>query len=201
MMLKLLFVGDGPRDEAAVPRLVAGLLGVAVSSEFEGWARLHRRGAGRGLARKLQFAIRQALDRRAAGVVATCDADQYRSSAKLTELRDAREQDRARGTVIPTALGEAIPHLEAWLLDDPVAVRTALGLSSTTEISSPTKVRSPKDELNRLHDEYGCTTTILETLTHIAAALSVRHCNHASETGFEEFTADVAQELGPLVGS
>jgi len=201
MTLKLLFVGDGARDEAAVPQLVAGILDTEVGGDFEPWARLHRRGAGRGLGRKLLFSIRQALDRGSVGVVATVDADQFDASGKLPELKAAREQDRAKGHQLPAALGEAIPHLEAWLIDDPVAVRTAFGIPSSTEIMSPTKLKSPKDELNRLHGECGVARPVVEVLAAIACGVKSERCIHGEHTGFRQFAAEVASEIGPLAKS
>jgi hypothetical protein len=48
MTLRLLIVGEGPRDEACVPRLVERILQSPVEPQFEAWARLHRKAAQRG---------------------------------------------------------------------------------------------------------------------------------------------------------
>src|SRR5436305_6917758 len=120
MTLNLLFVGDGPRDEAVVPRLVERILNVDVTGEFEPWKELHLHGSGKGLGKKLLYMLRRARDRGAAGVVATVDADKFTKKDKLTDLKGARNKDRESGHTTPAALGEAIPHLEAWLLDDGV---------------------------------------------------------------------------------
>jgi hypothetical protein len=39
-MISLLVVGDGPRDEATVPALVAGILGIDVVAVFRAWKSL-----------------------------------------------------------------------------------------------------------------------------------------------------------------
>src|SRR5262249_36625969 len=144
------------------------ILITGVAGEFEPWKDLHLHGSPRGLSKKLLYMLRRARDRGAAGVVATVDADKFAGRTKLADLKSARSKDRDAGHTTPAALGEAIPHLEAWLLDDDVAVRTALNLHSATPIEAPTKIKSPKDELNRLCDSSGITQTILEILAAIA---------------------------------
>lgn len=201
MTLKLLFVGEGERDRAAVPRLVECLLGTAVEPGFERWARLHHQGARRGLGRKLQFAVRQALDRGADGLVATVDSDRATHSDKIHDLERARVKDRERGVHVPTVVGEAIPHLEAWLLDDPGAVRSVLKLEANREIPSPTKVKSPKEALEQLCNESGCTGSIADMLGSIARHIARQRCIHADRTGFGRLCNEVEGELRPLVPS
>ena len=59
-MIRLLFVGDGERDAATIPRIVEIILSTSVGEEFRSWARLHS--SPRGYKRKLLFASRQARD-------------------------------------------------------------------------------------------------------------------------------------------
>jgi hypothetical protein len=203
MTLTLVFAADGPRDEAVLPLLVCKILGTEIKSSFEPWkgVRLQRGAKGLGgYGQKLLFLVRDARDRGAAGVVATVDADRDKKRNKLKDLIAARERDRVMGNTTPAALGEAIPHLEAWLLDDDVAVRTALKLAADVRIEVPTKVKSPKDELNFLCGSCGLDKTILEFLAEIAAGLSVDRCSRANQTGFHEFSEDVEAELGPISG-
>jgi len=119
----------------------------------------------------------------------------------LSDLKAARERDRTAGHNTPAALGEAIPHLEAWLIDDPVAVRGALKLEPATDIRSPTKIKSPKDELNKLHRDCVSELSLLELLESVAANLDPKRCNHQKDTGFDSFAGDVKAELGPLVAA
>jgi hypothetical protein len=204
MTLKLLFAGDGPRDEATVPRLVSRLLGAEIEAVFEAWRGIRLQGGAKGLkgyGRKLLFLIRLARDRDLAGVVATVDCDRGAPREKLRDLMAARSRDREAGHAIPVALGEAIPHLEAWLLDDPVAVRTALELPTAAEIKSPSKVDSPKAELHGLHRDSTCDLTEMEMLAAVARMLDVARCNHCDSTGLAEFCREVHAELGPLCNS
>ena len=59
-----------------VPRLVKKILARSVREDVRHWSRLNS--AGSGSDRKLRFAIRQARDVGAAGVVATVDRDRDR---------------------------------------------------------------------------------------------------------------------------
>lgn len=133
-MIFVLLFGDGPRDAAMIPPLLESLLGVRVRVEFTAWARLHHQGSRSGYQRKLLFAMRQAQDKRANGMVATVDVDSDRRREKLRELQEARDKARQKDPPFPTVLGEASPHAEAWLLDDPVAVRRALRLSGNAAV-------------------------------------------------------------------
>jgi hypothetical protein len=110
----------------------------------------------------------------------------------------ARQRDRDASHATPAAIGEAVPHCEAWLIDDPVAVRAALQLPTTVEIASPTKIKSPKDELDRLYQECGSPLETLQLLAAIAGGLAPERCNHRDATGFAAFARDVVGELGPL---
>jgi hypothetical protein len=200
-MIHLFFVGDGPRDEAAVPRLVERILNVPVRDEFSAWARLHRSGAGKGYGRKLRYATRQAKDRGADGLVATVDADKATKRTRLGELSDARDEDRASSPPFPTAIGEAVPHLEAWLLDDAEAVRHALQLAHDASIPTVRKTKDPKAKLDDLFALSYRKDEVLVLLTDIARELVPSRCRHASSTGFKGFADEVQSELGQLAAN
>lgn len=198
--LRLYVVCDGPRDHAAVCRITGRVVGRAVDPECEHWPRLHKRGSGRGYGRKLKYAVRQAIANRQAGVVATVDRDKHGPREKLDELCAARAEDRAKAVVLPTALGEASPHFEAWLLDDPAAVREALSLPPQTEVTSVSRAKNPKGVLDELisravPDRQGREA---EILAEIAVRLDVTRCTHATETGLQAFVEDLQAEFGPL---
>src|SRR3990172_6353730 len=187
-MIHVLFIGDGPRDEATVPHLVRPILAVEFVPEFRAWKelRLHRRGHGVG--RKLRYAMTQARDRNILGLIATVDSDKAPQRERLRQLQEARQQDRAKYAPFPTALGEACPHLEAWLLDDPVATRTALQLPADAQIPTVRETQSPKNKLQELvraspfnRDEH----TIIDVLSEIASYFDASRCRHQSETGFD----------------
>ncbi len=199
-MIRLLFVGDGDRDAATNPHLVATLIGAEVEPDAIPWPRLNE--AGRGYDRKLLFAIREARQKGLAGVVATIDKDRSPGQDRLRSMQAARAKDRETAAPLPTALGCADPHAEAWLLDDPVAVRTVLGLANSAAVPNVRKVASPKNEITGLH-----TTSpragepIMTILTDLAKTLDSTRCQHAGETGFASFKDDVHDEIEPLAAA
>ncbi|HKI32786.1 MAG TPA: hypothetical protein VKA46_13125 [Gemmataceae bacterium] len=201
-MIELLIVGDGPGDTATVPHLVGRILGVNVRATFKHWARIHREGSGKGYRKKLLFAMRQAVDADATGLVMTVDVDNDPQGRKLKELCNARDEARQSAPAFPTAFGEANVHAEAWLLDDRVAVRQGLRLVGGHPIPNVRDVDSPKEELEQLRRQSErCADSISAVLTDIARLVepSSSRCPHWKETGFHRFAEEVRQELGPLV--
>lgn len=198
-MMKLHFVGDGPRDEATIPHIVERVLQVPIHTEAIPWARLTAI-RGSGYARRLRFAIRQAVDAAADGLVAVLDAD--KDPKRIQELRKGRDEDRQTSAPFPTAVGQAEPHGDAWLLDDPAAVRTILNLAADVEVISVRKSKNPKGDLNQLvRASSRGEDDILVVLTDIARVLEVFRCNHGKETGFSDFVEDVERELGPVAAA
>ena len=120
--MQILFVGDGERDAVTVPALVDNILGSACQVESNSWREIR---AG-GYWRKTLFAILSAQSRGLDGVVATLDADKEKKGKRLAQMRKGRDTHRASNTPLPTALGEAVPHGEAWLPQDPIAVREGM---------------------------------------------------------------------------
>jgi len=99
---------------------------------------------------------------------------------------------------LPTALGCANPHAEAWLLDDPVAVRDALELDADTIVPSFRKTKSPKGALAGLISQSRkADVSIRRILAEIAQRLDPVRCAHKDEAGFAAFAADVREEIGP----
>jgi hypothetical protein len=196
-MIRLLFVGDGQRDAATNPHLVTVITGAQVDPTTRPWARLNE--GGRGYDRKLLFAIAQARQDGLDGVVATVDRDTSPGRDRLRDLQAGRTRDREKHAPLPTALGVADPHAEAWLLDDPVAMRTGLRLPADVPIATVREVRSPKSEIGRLHrTSPRCDEPMRAMLIEIAQALSIDRCQHGRETGFFHFVEDVRHEIGPL---
>lgn len=195
--MHLLFVADGPRDEATIPRLVERILSTSIESSFRPWKGV-RLNQGSGYRRKLRFVLAQARDQELDGVVATVDSDRDATKKRLKELCLGRDEDRQNPSVspMPTAVGEAVPHLEAWLLDDPVSVRNALGLSKDNDIPNVAQ-GDPKTALNRLIDESESSDRPAQLLSAIACGLDCDRCNHSSDTGFKDFVYDVRAELEP----
>lgn len=196
-MIRLLFVGDGERDAATNPHLIATITGAEIEPTAIPWPRLHV--AGHGFDRKLLFAICQARQDGLQGVVATIDKDTSPGRDRLRDLEAGRTKDREQAAPLPTALGCADPHAEAWLLDDPVAVRETLQLAADAEIPNVRDVDSPKNSLTGLHTQSPRSEVPIRTiLVEIAQALVVQRCQHAKETGFARFIKEIEDEIGPL---
>lgn len=196
-MIRVHFVGDGPRDAATVPRLVETILNARINDSFKPWARLHTKS---GYDRKLRYAIRQARVEDADALVATIDQDRDHSDQRLKKLRRGRKLDRQDAPPFPTAIGRAIPHAEAWLLDDPVAVREAPKLPRDHQIPTVGKTSNPKRELERLRGESPrADEHPTPVLADIASQLQPRRCKSAQRTGFNSFVKDVKNELRPLL--
>jgi hypothetical protein len=196
-MISLLFVGDGERDAATNPHLVGRLVSSPIEPRAIPWPRLNQ--AGRGYDRKLLFALRQARQEGLAGVVATIDQDKSPGRDRLRSMQAARVKDREAAAPLPTALGCAEPHAEAWLLDDPVAVRVALRLDAHAPIQTVRKTKNPKGEIEALHAGGARSAEpIRDVLVDIARNLDPKRCQHAHETGFEHFAKEVKDQIGPL---
>lgn len=203
-MIRLLFVGDGKRDAATVPPLVGGILGVEITGENLSWKEIRLQPesaprALRGYARKLMYAVRAARSRRLDGVVATVDTDAEEPRSRLAKLQEGRDLDREKAPPLPTALGEANPHGEAWLLDDDAAVRKALELPGDVPIPAVRDTNDPKGALDELMDrsprEKASEHRRLHLLGAIAANVTPNRCAHAKTTGLDAFTKDVRDEL------
>jgi hypothetical protein len=194
--MHLLFLGDGERDACVCPSLINRILGATVVPEFKAWKEI-KLSRGKGYERKLRFAMAQAREQKLDGVVATIDADNCEGGHGLKRLQTARDEDRQQMPLFPTAVGEAVPHLEAWLLDDPKSVREVLTLSGSKEIPNVRNV-DPKSSLNGLCEESERTESFLELLSEFAASHDCERCNHRNETGLQAFVDDVRHELGPL---
>lgn len=196
-MIRLLFVGDGKRDAVTIPRIVEHILGTKIAEETHAWARLHVR--GRGYERKILYAHRVARDRKVQGLVAVVDADRDKPRQRLQALQKGRNQDRMEHPILPTALGEAVPHGEAWLLDDTEAVRQALRLQDAEKIPSLKKTDDPKKTLDQLisESERSCDLHI-DVLRDIAKNLDQSRCKNRKTSGFDSFMKDVHSELNPL---
>jgi hypothetical protein len=194
-VIHLLFIGDGPRDAAALPRIVEGVTGSEVRAVASPWARLH----GRGYGKKLRFAVRQAQSDQLQGLVATVDADKDGRS-RLRKLREERAGLRQQEPLYPVALGCADPHLEAWLLDDAVAVRQGLSLDRQANVPNVRRCPSPKTTLEELHSTSPrADDSPQDVWGDIARELNRARCAHTAETGLQAFAEDVVAEMAPLL--
>jgi hypothetical protein len=193
-----------------LPHLVARILStdadgmVLLTHVFKRWARQNReRGQGE-YAGKIGFAIREAIDDGAEGIVAVVDRDTARPRARLTELQKGREGARFRGHRLPAALGEAAPHMEAWLLADGDAVKKILHLNPKRALGRAG--RSPKGRLDHLwrssprsSDERRDSIPV-ELLAEIAREVGPEAIETRS-ADFREFARDVRNEVGSICQS
>jgi hypothetical protein len=202
-MIRVHFVGDGERDAATVPHLVRNILRIEIHETTTHWPRLNS--AGTGFPKKLRFAMKQTIDAAADGLVAVVDRDKAEKRSRLKELQAGRAEWRANviAPPLPTALGEASPHGDAWLLDDPAAIRQALELADDVEIKTVRKTKEPKTTLNELikGSKYRNEKDIKIVLADIARLVDHQRCAHRDETGFGEFVKDLIAEFGHFVRS
>lgn len=193
--MKLLFIGDGERDSVTIPHLVESLLSIKLDNPVtQTWrdARLH----AKGFQSKLRFAVRQAIDARMDGVVATVDRDKAGNRERLKELRAGRQDDRNAAVHLPTAIGEADPHGEAWLLDDDFAVRKAFGLEKEVIVPAASSVPNPKRALEDLYERCPLSAEqFLGVISEIAQTISLKRCRNAKATGFAAFVEEVESEF------
>ena len=194
-MIRVHFVGDGPRDGATVPYLVENILRVEIEPKAQNWRDIHLQ-LGKGYARKLRFSVLRAIDDRAAGLVAVVDRDKSKARSRLRELQEERDDHRKSRPSFPTALGEAAPHGEAWLLADHNAIREALRLANEVEIPSVHRTRDPKSVVESLIQQSGYRGEKITTaLTDIARLVNHQRCVHGDETGFAYLVEDVCREF------
>lgn len=191
--MNIAFLGEGPRDRAVIPKIVEKLLGRGITPSFQDWPRLNQ---GGGFQKKLLFALLVAQRKERDALVATLDADKTKKD-RLAAMIEGRTLHREKHPPLPTALGCAEPHCEAWLLDDPVAVRSALGLSTTAPVPNVRDVKEPKAALDKLIESSPREGDHMDLLADIAAAIEAERCAHSKETGFARFKKDVEAEIKP----
>lgn len=193
MSVHLLYVGDGERDARAVPRLVGRWLDLpAHAADHVAWKdiRLNR---GKGYARKLRYRVAQAKAQNAHGVVATLDRDRT-TGERLVELRATRDAEHA----MPVAVGEAVPHGEAWLLDDLQALRETLGFPADAPVP-PGADKNPKQAFQSIvAGSVRSADPLLDLISQVAAAVEIGRCRRADKTGLAAFADDVQKHLGHL---
>lgn len=198
----ILVIGDGPRDSVALPNIVLRLLGEPTQFQFEDWHNYsHLQGRGRGTiySKKVKYFTRLAKDLNCFALVVVSDTDKAKKfGEKLRELRQGREEDRRNCPAFPTALGEANPHFDVWLLDDAHAVTLALSCEPDA-VPNVRDCPSPKDTLNELIAKSNISGGPSDILGAIAANIVLSRCSHAKETGLAAFAEEIRSELRPAI--
>ncbi len=197
-MLSIYILGDGPLDNAMLPPIIKRILDHEINPEFKAWKDIRLHGKG-GYAARLKYAIRRV---KAIGslqaVVAVVDQDKDNKGTRIVKLREARDADRHHN--IPTSVGRAIPHGEAWLIDDHEAVKEGLGLPADAKIPSVAKIGNPKGALNEIQRrQKGDLQSRKDAYACIAMNVQLARCRFPGKTGFKEFVEDLETEFADLV--
>jgi hypothetical protein len=149
--MSILVVGDGPRDQLALPEIVRNLLGLKVVTRYDDLHKvIYLKEKGSANVRKVKYLTRRARSNGFLVLAIVVDRDKCRRRERLGDLHEGRDEVRRSSPPFPTALGEADPHFDVWLLDDVVAVREGLGLSGDVEVPNAVSVVSPKEILAKL---------------------------------------------------
>ena len=132
------------------------------------------------------------------GLVAVLDRDTAPAGDRLAQARIGLERDRAESDreVMPTALGEAAPHFEAWLLDDGEAVKLVLKIDPGEAVPRVDRCHSPKLTLERLIADRGLGRD--PTKEAVARGVAEVRCRRSGETGFAAFVAELRAEFPPV---
>ena len=201
--LKLVIVGDGPRDGFTLPPLIGTILGRPVEPLFRDW---HYVGFGDGVRlqglksarRKLGFLLAAVVTDGHDGLVVVTDRDTDGRRDKLRELQGWRDRVRTDPDFfsVPIGLGEANRHVEAWLLDDWQAMQQVCGLPADAAIPGA-DCREPKAELDALI--YGAGFTLESGLAAVAIAVAPDRCRRPQTTGLKQFADDLRSEFARLL--
>jgi hypothetical protein len=199
--MSILVVGDGPRDQVALPVVVCRILGKETETRYDDWhlVRVYRQ-KGTIYARKAKYLTRRAQADGFVSLAIVVDTDKTPPRDKLRALRQGRDEDRLDHPPFPTASGEANPHFDVWLLDDAVAVRGALQLPADFSVENAVRAVYPKDTLSKLMEQSQIgSRQVSDVLGEIARRLVPERCVHGKQTGFSSFAEDVQDEIRPTI--
>ena len=192
-MTKVILIVDGGRDVWMLPAIVANHLKVLVDYNTLTWRSSRLRTNKKGFGRKLKLAVRIAEDEEKDGLIAFVDHDRSPTPRRV-ELDSARQEERDSGHgQWPIALGEAIPHGEAWLLDAHDAVQTVLSLGADAKI--PNAKKDAKQRLDSLIDAHWGGKR-QEAFEQMAQLVNVATTRNARATGLKSFIDDLFREFG-----
>jgi hypothetical protein len=136
-----------PPNKGVVPILVHSLCGRPQGMLVKRLPFALLQSKSKGLAKKVQFAKRQASCNGSDGVVFVIDSDGD-LAGRMSELVEGRDRELPD---YPMAIGVAHPCIESWLLADPAAIRRALELGTTPQLADdPEQLPAPLN--NRKHN-------------------------------------------------
>jgi len=231
--MRVLILGEGPTDlgrtkadhtfelEGALPLLARKLIeqaDVETDIDMHGlqWKQMPRRslaGACRmgrsmqGFANKLWGLLGLKEGREADAIVAVVDRDGKRHKDRIQELNKGRDELRKANK--PCAVGVAIEMIEAWLLADEEALRTALNDPSIQRQPDPETLASrnenseqnPKGRLQRLMErslggeipQADFPACYAEIARNTSLSVLEQRCSE----GFQPFAGQVRELFGP----
>ena len=194
---------DEREPRGVVPILVLRSLREASQQDVpvERHTRYLRRLHGRSFARKIKVAMVDAVRMGADGVVIVVDRGGQKNRARLDEMRRGKENAEEDGVRVPAALGIAIEELEAWLLADEQAIARVLGVQVKGPHPDPESIGDPKARLKQEYHADSSRREDWERHEAVAEALSLDVLRKRCPKGFEPLRAEVAQALGPVVGT
>jgi len=162
--------------------------------------------SGKGLAKKVQFAKRQAFYNRSHAAVFVVDSEggHKEFQSKLGDLEDGRGRELPD---FPMAIGVAHPCIESWLLAAPEAIRRGLQLPATPQVpKEPEKIAAPcenrrdnpKRVLATLAGRGGSELSAAEKDKIAAAINDLDQLRARCPLGFARFADEADRHIHPL---
>jgi hypothetical protein len=228
--MRILILGEGPTDlglfpedegtfdlEGPIPVLVRRLLedkGIHTTLEFHPslLRKIPRLNPGRkmrpadsisGFENKLRGLLGLPLGRGADAIIAVTDRDGEKHKDRILELNKGREHIQEAGK--KCAVGVAIEMIEAWLLADEKALRSALENKNIQRQKDPEEIyasdessnKHPKGLLNHLiHKSPKSDKSIPELFAEIARNIDLEVLIQRCPTGFAPFAQQVQELAG-----
>ena len=162
--------------------------------------------SGKGLAKKVQFAKRQAFYNRSHAAVFVVDSEggHKELQAKQRDLQDGRGRELPD---FPMAIGVAHPCIESWLLAAPEAIRRGLQLAATPQgpaeperFAAPCQDRrnNPKTVLSALAARGGSELSAAEKDKIAAAINDLAQLRARCPLGFAPFADEAERHIRTL---
>ncbi|MFO0571223.1 MAG: DUF4276 family protein [Polyangiaceae bacterium] len=186
-MKRVIVVASGPTEQAALPKLLSGLLADGI--ELVAPVRIppgHRDIRGASVAQVVKAAWFATFPRPDKFVVLK-DADGADAAEVAERLEREIDATGVRKTVdAPVLVAVAKWHLEAWYFADPASLRNYLGRDlGSVDATDPDAIENPKHHLQQLLKARLDVYTA-EVAAEIAAQLSPSECRRSrSFVGFE----------------
>jgi hypothetical protein len=159
----------------------------------------------KGLAKKVQFAKRQAFysGSHAAVFVIDSEGGVKELNAKQSDLETGRGRELLS---FPMAIGVAHPCIESWLLASPEAIRRGLGLKSTPQVPTEPETLAAPCQNRRDNPKTALSAAAIidrelsaEEKDRIAVAINdLEHLRTLCPLGFAPFADEVEDRIRPL---